>query len=348
MTSIDHFDYELPKELIAQQPLRQRTDARLMVIDRKRGAWEHHHIRDLPQILSPQDLLVVNDTRVLPARLVGRRTATGGRWQGLFLRSDANGNWLVMSQTRGKLQPNETVTLDDRRGQPSLPLRMISKLEGGQWAAHPMSDTPLVELLEEVGRVPLPPYIRQGEMVPSDLVNYQTMFAGEPGAVAAPTAGLHFTPELVTSLETRGIETARITLHVGEGTFRPVMVDDIADHVMHFEHGAISAETAARLESQRAAAGRVVAVGTTSTRVLETAARNPDGFQWQGETNLFIRPSFEFRCVDALLTNFHLPRSTLLILVYTFGGSDLMRRAYEAAVEEQYRFYSYGDAMLIL
>ena len=185
-------------------------------------------------------------------------------------------------------------------------------------------------------------------MVPADLQNNQTMFAGEPGAGAAPTAGLHFTPALIQALADKGVETASLTLHVGEGTFRPVQVDDITEHVMHFETGSISTAAANAVQSRRRGDGRVVAVGTTSTRVLETATRLSDDLVWSGETNLFIRPPYEFQAVDVLLTNFHLPRSTLLILVYAFGGDELIRRAYEEAVEERYRFYSYGDAMIIV
>lgn len=348
MAEIDHYDYDLPKELIAQQPLPQRGDARLLVIDRQRQSLEHCYVRDLPDLLSPCDLLVLNNTRVVPARLVGRRTQTGGRWSGLFLSVDSSGIWQVLSQTRGKLQPGETVTLHDSNDRERLTLHMLAKQAGGTWAAKPESDSSAFDLLDQVGRVPLPPYIRDGEMVEKDRETYQTVFAKQPGAVAAPTAGLHFTDSLFDRIREKHIGRCYVTLHVGIGTFRPVTVDRLDEHDMHSEWGNIDATAAAEVNACRTSGGRVVAVGTTSVRVLETASRNGTLEPWQGETDLFIRPPYEFRSVDALMTNFHLPKSTLLVLVRTFGGDELLRRAYDEAIREQYRFYSYGDAMLIL
>ncbi len=348
MFDISAYDFELPHDLIAQSPLHRRSDSRLLVVRRQSETIEHAHIRDLPEILDKGDHLVLNDTRVVPARLVGRRSMTGGRWEGLFITSDEEGTWKLLSKTRGHLRPGETVTIDNGPGETSLQLRMLIKLEDGMWAARPEDNRDTFDLLEEFGRVPLPPYIRKGEMVESDRERYQTVFASEPGAVAAPTAGLHFTNELLERLGGEGIDHSRVTLHVGIGTFRPMAVDDIRDHVMHEEWGQINDSTAQQIENQRAAGGRCVAVGTTSVRVLETAARSGKLAAWTGQTDLFISPGFEFHAVDALLTNFHLPKSSLLVLVRTFGGDALLRRAYAEAVEAEYRFFSYGDAMLIL
>ncbi len=348
MADLDHYDYELPKELIAQQPLARRADARLLVVDRARQTLEHYHVRDLPTLLRPQDALVLNNTRVIPARLVGYRTQTGGRWSGLFLSVDEHGIWQVLGHTRGKLVANETVTLQDASGEHELRLRMLLKLPDGAWAAKPESTLPAFELLERIGRVPLPPYIRGGEMTERDRETYQTVFADRPGAVAAPTAGLHFTQAMLAQLAQRGVDINYVTLHVGMGTFQPIATARLDDHVMHVEWGSIDEPTVARLDARRKSGGRIVAIGTTSVRVLETASRAGSLSAWQGETNLFIRPPYEFRSADALLTNFHLPKSTLLVLVRTFGGDDLMQRAYAEAIREGYRFYSYGDAMLIV
>jgi len=348
MAEIDQYDYDLPKELIAQQPLAQRTDARLLVVERRTARLQHLHVRDLPQLLTPPDAVVLNDTRVVPARLVGVRTRTGGRWTGLFLSQDEHGIWQILSHTRGKLTPGETVTLRGPDARCEVPLRLLTKLTGGTWAAKPESPMGTFELLERVGRVPLPPYIRGGEMSPGDREAYQTVYAERPGAVAAPTAGLHFTGPLLSELKHKGVAIGRVTLHVGLGTFRPISTPTLAEHQMHREWGRIDHDTASRLQAARDAGGRVVTIGTTSVRVLETAARTPGLAAWEGYTDLFIRPPFVFRAVDALLTNFHLPKSTLLILVRTFGGDALIRRAYAEAIRERYRFYSYGDAMLIL
>lgn len=348
MDELDAYDYTLPEELIAQFPCSQRTDARLMVVDRARQAIRHAHIRDLPEFLRAGDLLVLNDTKVLPARLDGYRVATRGRWSGLFLSADAQGTWKIMSKTRGRLQAGESVMLCDRELQDVCRMTMLAPLEEGLWAARPEIPTSALELLDQVGRVPLPPYIRDGAMSDSDRDRYQTVYAQNPGAVAAPTAGLHFTTDLLRRLAEQGVESAQVTLHVGIGTFRPVSVTRLADHVMHSEWGRLSAASAERLRACRQQGGRIVAVGTTSIRVLETAAAGGHFEAWQGDTNLFIRPPYTFQGTDALMTNFHLPRSTLLVLVRAFGGDALLRRAYEEAVEQRYRFFSYGDAMLIV
>jgi S-adenosylmethionine:tRNA ribosyltransferase-isomerase len=347
MTDLSHYDYEVPRELIAQMPLQNRSDARLLVVSRGKESIEHAHVRDLPHYLQPQDCVVLNDTRVLPARLLGYRVATGGRWTGLFLGADPHGQWEILGRTRGRLRAGERIMLVDRQACDALSLTMIADTGKGIWIAAPdRADSP-TDLLEQVGRVPLPPYIRGGRMVEQDRERYQTVFARHPGAVAAPTAGLHFTSELLGRLVDAGIAICRVTLHVGIGTFRPLQVARIEDHQMHREWGEITAANVARIEACRRDGGRVVAVGTTSMRVLETAARDGQLRPWRGETDLYIRPPFQFHCVDVLLTNFHWPQSTLLVLVRTFGGDELIRQAYAAAIEQRYRFFSYGDAMLI-
>lgn len=353
MTSVNQYDFRLPRELIAQEPLSRRSDARLMVVSRQSGTIEHTHVRDLPEWLDPRDALVLNDTRVVPARLVGFRAETHGRWFGLYLASDPQGTWQLLCKTRGHLRPGESIVLQDRDGREAARLTMLVKLDGGVWAARPESPEPALELLSRVGRVPLPHYIRGGEMVDADVDAYQTVYASNPGAVAAPTAGLHFTPSLLEQIASLGVGIERLTLHVGVGTFRPISTGSLEDHHMHREWGHLDAAVAERLTARRRAGGRIVAVGTTAVRVLETAAaagksQMSDICPWEGETDLFIRPPYQFRAVDALLTNFHLPRSTLLVLVRTFGGDELIRRAYKEAVRERYRFFSYGDAMLIV
>lgn len=351
MSELEPYDYQLPREQIAQHPLARRSDARLMVVRRADQSIEHHYIRDLPEFLVSGDCLVLNDTKVIPARLVGRRERTGARWTGLFLAADEHGLWQILSKTRGKLEPGEAIAVVSWDTRQTLTLRLVAKLAGGVWAALPdFEDEPLepLQALDRVGRVPLPPYIRDGEMVAEDLEKYQTVFAKMAGAVAAPTAGLHFTTELLAELKQRGIGQQFITLHVGVGTFRPITVEALADHPMHSEWCSLGEPTAERLQQTRAAGGRIVAVGTTVARTLETAAASGEIAPFSGQTELFIRPPYTFRAVDALLTNFHLPKSTLLILVRTFGGDAFVRQAYEQAIRDQYRFYSYGDAMLIL
>ncbi|MCA9101536.1 MAG: tRNA preQ1(34) S-adenosylmethionine ribosyltransferase-isomerase QueA [Planctomycetales bacterium] len=348
VSELSEYDYDLPKDLIAQVPLRQRADARLMLVDRHRQEIEHRHVRDLPEILRAGDCLVVNNTKVVPARLLGHRSETSGRWEGLFLEADQRGNWRLLCKTRGKLGPGEAITLDERDGNATLELRLVMKEPGGVWVARPQSDESTWTLLDRFGHVPLPCYIRRGASNPADCQRYQTVYAQVPGSAAAPTAGLHFTPELLERLEHEGVTRANVTLHVGLDTFRPIAVESLAEHEMHSEFGTIDEATVAQLATCRAAGHRIVAVGTTSVRVLETAAAEGALTAWSGHTRLFIRPPYEFRGVDALLTNFHLPRSTLLVLVRTFGGDALIRRAYDEAIEQQYRFYSYGDAMLII
>jgi S-adenosylmethionine:tRNA ribosyltransferase-isomerase len=349
------FEYDLPPQLIAQEPLRNRVDARLMVVDRTRQTIDHAHVRDLSEFLRRGDRLVLNDTKVIPAQLRGKRVETDGRWQGLFLGLTPAGDWRLVCKTRGRLKSPEAVTLLDREGRAAAKLWLVERLEDGQWRGHLEEPQEPLPLLDRIGRVPLPPYIRGGNMVDSDVDRYQTVFARQPGAVAAPTAGLHFTPDLLRSIGHGGVDFSAVTLHVGMGTFRPIAVDDPANHPMHAEWAEVSAAAAKEINGTRAAGGRIVNVGTTVVRVLETVAGRARESAaggiiapWQGETDLFIRPPYDFLATDAMLTNFHFPRTTLLLLVQAFGGVELIRRTYELAIAEQYRFYSYGDAMLIL
>jgi len=348
MSELDHYDYVLPRELIAQRPLKNRADARLLVVNRRSGELTHAHVRDLPEQLGVGDCLVLNDTRVVAARLIGRRSQTGGRWEGLFLSVDDEGFWKIICKTRGKLSPGDSVTLMDRQARDDIELWLLEKQAGGVWIARPKSKESSWAILERIGRVPLPNYIRRGEMVDEDRQRYQTVFAHDPGSAAAPTAGLHFSERLLTQLQAKGIETATVTLHVGLDTFRPVKVDTLADHQMHSEWCQVGDQTVEAVNRCREREGRVVAVGTTTLRTLETAVVDHRLRPFSGLTDLFIRPPYQFQITDALLTNFHLPRSTLLVLVRTFGGDELIQHAYDEAIGEAYRFYSYGDAMLIL
>jgi S-adenosylmethionine:tRNA ribosyltransferase-isomerase len=340
----DAFDYDLPPELIAQQPRADRDSARLLVLGRADGSIRHRHFRDLPDLLNPGDLLVLNDTRVIPARLVGRRASTGGRWEGLFLRSASDDSWEILCQTRGRLHAGEIVEIGD-----CLRLRLESKLPDGRWHARPVETAGLttLDLVSTFGAVPLPPYIRKGRAVASDRERYQTIYAREAGAIAAPTAGLHFTVRVFDQLQSRGVGWTFVTLHVGAGTFRPIESPDVAMHQMHSEWGSVSEEVVNRVSECKSKGGRVIAVGTTSVRALESAARSGKLAPWTGDTNLFIYPPFRFQVVDVLITNFHLPKSTLLVLVSAFAGIDSIRAAYRSAIAEKYRFYSYGDVMLI-
>jgi S-adenosylmethionine:tRNA ribosyltransferase-isomerase len=337
------FDFVLPDELIAQHPAEPRDHSRLMVVHRRTGRWEHRVFADLPESLAPGDVLVRNNTRVLPARLLGHREATGGKWEGLFLKAWPDGRWEILATTRGRPAVGESVVV----GQ-GLRLVLESKREAGRWIVRPESDAPSAELLERHGQVPLPPYIRKGREGPDDRSRYQTLYAKVPGAVAAPTAGLHFTDQVFRRLAERGVVWVDVTLHVGLGTFRPIEVEDIEDHALHAEWAELSPSIAGTLNQHRNAGGRIVAVGTTSARVLETAASAGTMQSFAGETALYLRPGHRFRGLDALLTNFHLPRSSLLVLVSALAGVELIRDAYAEAIRERYRFYSYGDAMLIL
>jgi S-adenosylmethionine:tRNA ribosyltransferase-isomerase len=340
----DSLDYDLPEHLIAQEPCPERDRSRLMMVRRADGAIAHHVFADLPDLLAPDDLLILNDTRVIPARLIGHRTRTGGKWEGLFLREMPDGLWELMCQTRGRLIEGESVLIEPG----GLELTLVSQTPERRWLARPREAGSAFDLLRRYGQVPLPPYVRKGRAAAADQERYQTVYARQPGAVAAPTAGLHFTPRVFERLNERGIGRAFVTLHVGEGTFAPIKTDDITAHQMHREWGELPAATAEAIRACRSRGGRVAAIGTTSVRVLETVVATGPMRPWCGETELFIYPPYQFRAVDALVTNFHLPRTSLLCLVSAFAGVELIRRAYRTAVAEGYRFYSYGDAMLLV
>lgn len=360
MSEIDLYDYDLPRELIAQEPLPTRSDARLMLVDRASGTIDHFHVRDLPELLRAEDVLVRNDSRVVPAKLVGHRTNTGGRWQGLFLRGDADsGVWEILTKTRGKLQTDETITVSDREGRAGMLLRVVARTDDGHLLVtpEPLPDDEIAskfteagQWLDRFGRIPLPPYIRDGNMVDADIENYQTVFAQDRGSVAAPTAGLHFTDSLLEQIAKGQTQIADVTLHVGIGTFRPIEAETLDDHDMHYEWGQIDRANCDLINDRRSGGGRCVAVGTTSVRVLESAVAAGSGElkPWTGQTNLFIRPPYEFGAIDALMTNFHLPKSSLLVLVSALATNELAMKAYKAAIAEEYRFFSYGDAMLIV
>lgn len=348
----DFFDYELPASRIAQQPLPDRAAARLLVLDRASQTIQHMNVRDLPDILAPTDLLVVNDSRVVPARLHGRRVETEGRWEGLFLSEviRAGGRRLLrlMSKTRGTLRVGERIVVVGEQGQDLAVLELVARDSGGTWLVDPCTHESTIEFLSRVGRVPLPGYIRQGVAQSDDIERYQTVFATQPGSAAAPTAGLHFTPALLHQLSERGIKKAEVTLHVGIDTFRPISTHKIEDHEMHSEWCTVSEETVMAVHKTQQQHGRVVAVGTTAVRSLETSAHSGVAESYGGATKLYIRPGYSFRVVNGMLTNFHMPRTTLMVLVSAFAGRDLIQRAYKEAMENGYRFLSYGDAMLIL
>ena len=337
------FDYHLPERLIAQHPAAERDSARLLVLRRADGALEHRTFRDLPELLAPGDLVVLNDTRVLPARVVGHREATGGKWEGLFLNATADGLWEMLAQTRGYPEPGTAFVTDT-----GLRLILRGRTDDRHWLMQPEAEGAPPDLLARFGHIPLPPYIRKGREEAADRDRYQTVYARAAGSVAAPTAGLHFTPAVFERLAARGIGTARVTLHVGLGTFAPVKEPDPTKHTIHREWCEVTAGTAAAVRDAKARGARVVAVGTTTTRTLETAASGGTIAPYCGETGLFIHEPYSFRAVDALVTNFHLPRTTLLLLVGALAGSELLERAYAEAVAREYRFFSYGDAMLVL
>jgi S-adenosylmethionine:tRNA ribosyltransferase-isomerase len=342
------FDYDLPPDLIAQHPAAERDRSRMMVVHRGDGTIAHRTFTDLPAYLRAGDVLVVNNTRVIPARVFGRKPGTGGRVEILLLEEVQPGTWDVLLHAARRPAPGSVVELGDGRA-----AAVILADEGGRTTIRIQSDRPWREVIEEIGLPPLPPYIKRKDAAPEvtaeDRERYQTLFAERPGAVAAPTAGLHFTPSVLAAIEAKGVARAAVTLHVGVGTFRPVEAENVEDHEMAEERYEIGETAAGRIEAARRAGGRVVAVGSTTVRALETvAAEHGAVVSAAGRTRLFIRPPHAFQVTDALLTNFHLPRSTLLMMVSAFAGRELVLRAYAEAVRERYRFYSYGDCMLIL
>ena len=335
------FDYHLPEEYIAQIPLERRDASRLLILRRDSGTLEQAHFRDLGGFLRPNDILVLNQTRVIPARLFGRKIPTGGRVELLLLRRKEAQLWETLVGGKG-LAPGKKVQIEN-----GPQAEIIADLGGPRRLVR--FDEPLSAQLESIGHVPLPPYIHAHLDEPE---RYQTVYAQEPGSAAAPTAGLHFTPELIAQLKEKGIRFATVTLHVGLDTFAPVNEADPRQHEIHTEWCQLSSDAAAAIKAARHAGGRLIAVGTTSVRTLESAARLAESGDivapFEGPTDLFILPGYEFKAVDAMITNFHLPRSTLIMLVSAFAGRERILEAYETAKAERYRFYSFGDAMLIL
>ncbi len=341
----DLFNYDLPPELIAQHPPERRELARMMVLHRESGQIEHRTIADIIDYLQPPDVLVLNNTKVIPARVFGHKVASGGKVELLLLEETTPGDWKVLMKASRRPKEGDELILCSGKAKAT----MLYDGEQGEAVLRIESDRPLMEILEEEGLPPLPPYIvrkeQSQEQIERDKQRYQTVYASEPGAAAAPTAGLHFTPTLLKNLEEQGIGKAELTLHVGLGTFRPVSAELITDHEMHHERYAISEEAANTIHSAKSTGGRIVAVGSTSVRTLESVSPIQAA---EGATDIFIYPPHEFKNVDAILTNFHLPKSTLLMMMSAFAGRELMLTAYETAVQEKYRFFSYGDCMLIL
>ena len=335
------FSFDLPEELIAQTPLQRRDGSRLMHLDPRTGAIEHRHFYELPEYLREGDCLVVNDTRVLPARLLGTRKS-GGSVELLLLRDLGDGCWECLSRPGRKTKPGTELSF----GNGALTATVEAVAEGGNRIVQFHYEGIFLEVLERLGKMPLPPYIKE-EL--QDAERYQTVYSRELGSAAAPTAGLHFTPELLDRIRAMGVSVCSITLHVGLGTFRPVKEEEIEDHAMHSEYCIIPQETADVINRTRERGGRVIAVGTTSCRTLESFAGEDGSLEAaSGWTDIFIYPGYRFKCIDALVTNFHLPESTLIMLVSALAGREHVLHAYEVAVRERYRFFSFGDAMLIL
>lgn len=344
--SLAAYQYSLPPEKIAQTPVTPRDSSRLLVVDSP-TTHAHHHFRDLPTLLQPGDLLVVNDTRVIPARLPGYKPS-GAQVEVFLLEDRGDHQWLALVRPGRRLKPGATVHFGPNPNQPDLVAQVLAtdpETNGRLLKFDPQGDESLLALFERLGEVPLPPYITDRA---ASADQYQTVYAEAPGAVAAPTAGLHFTPELFERLKERGVERSHITLHVGVGTFRPVETDNILDHKMHGEWIDVSAATVAQINATKARGGRVIAVGTTVVRALEGAAQGGELQPYQGKVNLFIYPGYKYRAIDGLITNFHLPGSSLLMLVSALVGRERLLGLYEEAIQQDYRFYSFGDAMLIL
>ncbi|WP_407269572.1 tRNA preQ1(34) S-adenosylmethionine ribosyltransferase-isomerase QueA [Radiobacillus sp. PE A8.2] len=341
--NINDFDFELPEELIAQTPLLDRTASRLLVMDRDKQTLDHRTFSNITDYLKPGDCLVLNNTRVLPARLYGIKADTGAKVEVLLLTQTEQDEWEVLVKPAKKIKTGTEISF----GEGKLTATCVKEKDHGGRILRFDYEGIFLEVLNELGEMPLPPYIK--EQLP-DQERYQTVYAKEEGSAAAPTAGLHFTTELLEEIEAKGVEVAFITLHVGLGTFRPVSVDTIEAHQMHSEFYQISAETAQQLNRIKQNNGRIISVGTTSTRTLETIARDHDGVftEANGWTDIFIYPPYQFKAIDGLITNFHLPKSTLIMLVSAFAGQEFVLDAYRQAVKERYRFFSFGDAMLIL
>ena len=339
--NLHDFYYELPPELIAQDPLEDRSGSRLLVLDKETGKAEHHIFREIADFLQPGDCLVINNTKVIPARLIGSRIGTGAKIEVLLLKRREDQIWETLVKPGKKAKPGTKISFGDGL----LTGEVLEVVEDGNRLIRFDYEGIFEEILDRLGQMPLPPYITHQL---KDKNRYQTVYAKHDGSAAAPTAGLHFTPELLHKIREKGIQIAHVTLHVGLGTFRPVKVDNIQEHHMHSEFYMVEEEQARKINETRAEGGRIVAVGTTSCRTLESAA-GEDGCLKAGSgwTDIFIYPGYEFRMVDSLITNFHLPESTLLMLVSALAGREKIMDAYEEAVREQYRFFSFGDAMLI-
>ena len=338
----EDFDFSLPEELIAQVPLKDRSASRLMVLDHKQQTIEDKTFLDIIDELKPNDALVMNNTRVLPARLFGLKTETGAHLEVLLLKNIEGDRWETLMKPAKKAKVGTTISFGDGR----LTAKVLEELEEGGRILEFSYDGIFLEILEELGEMPLPPYITE-KLDEAD--RYQTVYAKENGSAAAPTAGLHFTEDVLEKLKEKGVKLTFLTLHVGLGTFRPVNAENVEDHKMHSEFYQLSEETAKLLNETKAKGGRVVAVGTTSIRTLETIANKSDGKLEadSGWTDIFIKPGYTFKFVDAFLTNFHLPKSTLIMLVSAFAGREFVLKAYHHAVDEQYRFFSFGDAMFV-
>ncbi|MBV6683959.1 tRNA preQ1(34) S-adenosylmethionine ribosyltransferase-isomerase QueA [Rossellomorea marisflavi] len=338
---VEDFDFHLPEELIAQTPLENRSESRLMVLDKEDGSIDHLRFKNIVDLLDEGDCLVLNDTRVLPARLFGQKEETGANIEVLLLKQEEGDQWETLVKPAKRVKVGTEVVFGDGK----LKATCVGTKDHGGRIMEFAYDGIFYEVLEELGEMPLPPYIRE-RLEEQD--RYQTVYAKERGSAAAPTAGLHFTEELLEELKQKGVHIAFITLHVGLGTFRPVSVDSIEDHDMHSEFYQISEGTARLLNDVRDKGGRIITVGTTSTRTLETIASKHDRFvEENGWTNIFIYPGYEFKGIDGLITNFHLPKSTLIMLVSAFAGQEHVLKAYETAVQEKYRFFSFGDAMFL-
>ena len=338
---VSDFNYDLPKELIAQTPIKNRDTSRLMVLDRKTQTIEHKIFKDILDYLEPGDCLVRNNTKVIPARLYGKKQETGANVEFLLLKRVEGDIWEVMVKPGKKLMPGTKVTFGDGL----LQAEILEKLEGGNRKVKFEYQGIFNEILNEIGLMPLPPYIHE-KLKEKD--RYQTVYAKYEGSAAAPTAGLHFTEQLLEKIKEKGVEIANVTLHVGIGTFRPVKVENVEEHDMHSEHFYIKKEDAEKINKAKREGHRVIAVGTTSCRVLESIAdENGMVQETEGDTSIFIYPGYQFKCLDCLITNFHLPESTLIMLVSALAGKDFIMKAYQEAVKEKYRFFSFGDAMFI-
>lgn len=335
------FDYNLPENLIAQTPLEKRDESRLMILDKESGESEDKHFKDIIEYLHKGDVLVLNDTKVIPARLIGEKEETHAVIELLLLQELSNNIWECLAKTVKRLKIGTIISF----GQGKIKARVVEILKDGIIHVEMIYNGIFLELLEELGQMPLPPYIHEKL---NDKNRYQTVYAKNIGSAAAPTAGLHFTKELLERIKEKGIIVKYVTLHVGLGTFRPVVVDDVKNHVMHSEYYSVSKDTAEALNKAKIEHRRIIAVGTTTTRTLETLMLNSDEFKaCSGTTNIFIYPGFKFKAIDALITNFHLPKSTLLMLISALAGKDHVLKAYKEAVKKEYRFFSFGDAMFI-